>query len=98
MGLVQRSAQLGLELATVDQTREGVVRGAVAHLAGQASLFGHVVKDQHDAEHVATGGADQRSGILDAEFVAITRNEYRVVVQAHDPALCQAIGHGVLSG
>lgn len=57
--LVQGSAQAGLELRAVHEACQRIVRGAVGHLAAQASLLGYIVEDQHDAEDLARFAADR---------------------------------------
>ena len=48
--LVQSPAQTHFEFGAVHQAGQGVVRGAVAHLAGQSPLLGHVVEHQHHTQ------------------------------------------------
>ncbi|EXI68836.1 MAG: hypothetical protein AW08_00658 [Candidatus Accumulibacter adjunctus] len=78
------------ELLPVDQAGEGVVCGVVLHPARQLTVLGHVVEDQHRAEHLAVAAADRRRRVVDVMLAPMPAEQDRMVGQADDLAFTQA--------
>jgi len=91
-GVRQGLAQPGLELLAVVQAGQRIVRGTEAHLDAESALLGDVMEHQHGAQQRAVGIADRRSGILDAVFAAIPRQQQGLGREPDHAALEEA-GH-----
>mmetsp|Transcript_59389 Transcript_59389/g.140279 ORF Transcript_59389/g.140279 Transcript_59389/m.140279 type:complete len:1259 (-) Transcript_59389:615-4391(-) len=87
----QQAAQPRFELDPVDQPGQRIVAGAVGDFAGQAPLLGHIVEDQHRAEQFTGLVDDGGRAVLDAELLALARQQQGAACQTHDLAPPQAL-------
>ena len=74
-GIGHDPRQAPLELAPVDQARQGVVGGRVGELVGRPAPLGHVVEYQHDAGRAPVPVADRGCRIRDRHFRAIAAQQ-----------------------
>src|SRR5690606_28002269 len=96
VGAVEGRDEPVLELATIDEAGQRVVRSLVGKLPEQARLAADVVEHHHRADDVADTVADRGGGILDRHLVPGLVDEHGVLGQRDHAALPQAAEHGVL--
>src|SRR6476469_1166471 len=72
---LERTLDAALELATVHETREQVVRRVIREAAIQLAALGHVMEHEYAARHRARAIPNRRRGAFDVQLVAVATNQ-----------------------